>query len=217
MVTLVINSCGRLDLLERSIASFEQYNTFPITETILVDDSGDENIHKQIREKYSRFTLVLEPHRGLVPCVDAAFSRVKTQYMFKTEDDWEFYRSGFIERSIEILELLPDVMHVWLRERNDTNGHPVEPGIKNAGSVPYYVISQGFLGTWHGFTFNPSLWRKSDYDIFAPFVNIAGSGNMGTQEMNIGEWYYRIGKRAVILHSGYVKHIGWGRRSYAVE
>lgn len=216
MVTLVINSCGRLDLLDRTMASFNKFNTFPIAETILVDDSGDPAIHDLLRQNYPDFTLILERHRGLIPCVDDAFSRVKTPYLFKIEEDWEFYKKGFIEKSMKILKAYSDILLVWLRDRSDTNAHPVEDKLMEVNGVTFSLLSLNFRNEWHGFTFNPSLWRVEDYKRLAPFENIAGEGNMGMQEMNIGYWYMKLGYRAVILKDGYVKHIGWGRRSYSV-
>jgi glycosyltransferase involved in cell wall biosynthesis len=216
MISVIINSCGRLDLLERSIASFQAFNTFPIDEYILVDDSGDNEIHQRIRDRYSSMKLILKEHRGLISCVDDAFSQASGDWLFKTEDDWEFYKHGFIERSMDILARVPNILHVWLREQNDTNGHPVEPKLYSAGSTSYRLVSDNFRDEWHGFTFNPSLWRACDYKLMAPFSKIAGDGNMGTQEMTIGQWYHKLGYRGAILTSGCVRHIGWGRRSYSV-
>jgi hypothetical protein len=218
MITVVLNSCGRLDLLQRTLASFNSFNTYPVKEFIIVDDSGSEDIHNKLRQEYSsHYTLVLEPHRGLIPCVDDGCSRVKTEYFFKLEEDWEFYQSGFIERSMNVLASRSDIMHVWLRDQRDTNAHPIEPELYSANGVGYKMLALNFLGQWNGFTFNPSVWRLSDYKKLAPFEQIAGSGNMGTQEMNIGYWYYKLfGYRAAILFEGYVKHIGWGRRSYTI-
>jgi hypothetical protein len=199
------------------MASFNAFNTFPVKEVIIVDDSGKQDIHKQLQDTYPDYTLILKEHRGLIPCIDDAFSRITTKYLFKMEDDWEFYRASFIERSIKVLEARPDVMHIWLRNRQDTNAHPIEPLLHNASDVAYSMVTQNFLGQWHGFTFNPSVWRLADYKKLAPFTDICGKGNMGTQEMNIGYWYHEIyNARAAILNEGYVKHIGWGRRSFEV-
>lgn len=216
MITVVLNSCGRFDLLERTLASFNAFNSYPVSEIIIIDDSGDAEMHRKLREHYGHYTLVIEPHRGLIPCIDDGFSRVKTEFVFKLEDDWEFYRGGFIEKSIKILNARPEVLNVWLRERNDTNGHPIEPGYQQGGGIVFSYVALNFMGQWHGFTFNPSVWRVSDYKKLAPFSAICGEGNMGTQEMNIGQWYHLFGYRGVIMREGYVRHIGWNRRSYSV-
>ena len=39
-VTLFITSCGRPELLKKTLLSFVKYNTYPIEEVILCEDSG---------------------------------------------------------------------------------------------------------------------------------------------------------------------------------
>ena len=40
-VSLVITSCGRFDLLERTLDSFFEYNTYPIKKVIITEDSTE--------------------------------------------------------------------------------------------------------------------------------------------------------------------------------
>ena len=37
-VTVVITSCGRLDLLDKTLSSFMEFNTYPIEKFIIIDD-----------------------------------------------------------------------------------------------------------------------------------------------------------------------------------
>ena len=54
-VTVVITCCGRLGLLRRTLNTFKKYNTYPIEEYIIVDDSGDPKIkQKYIKERSTR-------------------------------------------------------------------------------------------------------------------------------------------------------------------
>ena len=46
-VTVVLTSCGRLDLLTRTIESFNKFNTYPITKFLLIDDSGDKKFKEE--------------------------------------------------------------------------------------------------------------------------------------------------------------------------
>src|ERR1035441_5909366 len=103
-ITLVLTSCGRYDLLSQTLESFYKFNTYSIKEVIIVEDWNRE---------------------GQIKSIDKAYARVKTPYIFACEDDWCFYKSGFIEKSLEILEKYPKILQVWLREHNDTNGHPI--------------------------------------------------------------------------------------------
>jgi hypothetical protein len=43
-VTLFITSCGRPDLLKITLESFIKYNTYPIKEAIICEDSGINGI-----------------------------------------------------------------------------------------------------------------------------------------------------------------------------
>lgn len=43
-VTLVITACGRPHLLKRTLESFMKYNTYPIIEGFIIEDSGQPNI-----------------------------------------------------------------------------------------------------------------------------------------------------------------------------
>ena len=63
-VTVVITSCNRVDLLERTIDSFIKYNTYPIDRYILIDDSANlqafEDIKRLNAEVVSRERLFFE-------------------------------------------------------------------------------------------------------------------------------------------------------------
>ncbi len=214
LVTVVITSCGRLNLLKRTVSSFLEFNTFPVHEIIIVEDSGDKNIIKQVRREYlGRCSLIIhDKPMGQINSIDDAYSEISTPYIFHAENDWQFYRSGFMEKSLEILLLQPEIMQVWLRELNDTNGHPIEENIYKAGETEYRLVATNVNG-WHGGSFNPGLRRLSDYKKIAPYSKIgkqhAQIGHCEAyREMLIGQEYYKLGYRAAILLNGYVKHIG---------
>ena len=54
-VTFVLLSCGRLDLLEKTLNSFLRYNNYPIERYIIVEDSADPVIYEQCKELNKRF------------------------------------------------------------------------------------------------------------------------------------------------------------------
>ena len=57
-VTLVITSCGRFELLEKTISSL--INRYPFTEKIIIEDSGNLKVINKIKEKYdSDFTILI--------------------------------------------------------------------------------------------------------------------------------------------------------------
>ena len=51
-VTLVVTSCGRFDLLKDTLESFDRYNTAPIREVFITEDSGDDAVHDAVPEHW---------------------------------------------------------------------------------------------------------------------------------------------------------------------
>jgi len=217
MVTTVITSCGRLDLLDRTLTSFLKYNQYPISQFIIVDDSGDASVHEKLTEKYPDYDLILDPEkRGLIACVDDAYSKVNNPYIFHLEDDWEFTKEGFIDKSLKILQLNPIIMQVWLRGDKNPNGHPIEPELYLADDVEFKLVALRQHTSWHGFTFNPGLRRLADYKLVAPYTGIHLNEHSMTsfriQENHIGLVYFdNFGFRAATLLDEYCIHIGDGR------
>ena len=50
-LSIVITSCGRPDLLEKTIDSFLLHNTYPIKKWIITEDSGIKDINKHLEDK----------------------------------------------------------------------------------------------------------------------------------------------------------------------
>jgi len=220
MISVVLTSCGRLELLKITLDSFNKFNKYPITEFIIIDDSGNKDIHNELKNVYPDYKLILNPeNRGVTACIDDAYNHVKTPYIFHCEDDWEFTKSGFIEKSIDIIKSKPTVMQVWLRGINNPNSHPIEKESFFIGDVEYKYVSVNFGGVWHGFTFNPSVRRLKDYLRVAPYCGIRYDGYTGNAnpvfENYIGRRYYEMGFRAVTLIDEYCVHIGAGKKAIA--
>jgi hypothetical protein len=184
-VTLVVTACGRPDLLARTLRSFYAFCCYPLAGTIVIDDAFG--------------------HRGQVESIDAAYALVKTPHIFHLEDDWEFYRPGFIEASLRILKDFPSILQVWLREPEDTNGHPLE----QRPEFPFRTLIHNF-GDWNGFSWNPGLRRLEDYKRIAPYMKY-WTTDSGYTEAAIGKVYRDLGYRAAIFPQGCVRHIGYGR------
>ena len=183
-VTVVLTSCGRLDLLTKTIESFNKFNTYPITKFIFIDDSGDIKFKKKANKiltsllrKYDYSLIFNENRQGQIKSVDYAYSMVETPYIFHLEDDWEFYESYFIEHSFKLMDEDSKLITVWLRELNDTMDHPVGKEYKFATYLeenqPLFVLKffylEDFKG-WSGFSFNPGLRRYKDYKAISPFT-----------------------------------------------
>lgn len=206
-VTVCLTACGRPDLLEQTLNSFFKFNTLPPKEFIIFEDSGtDCNTH--LHEKFPDITWIGGKYRqGQIVAIDTMYQLVKTTYIFHCEEDWEFYRAGFIEDSLAVLEKEPMISMVWIRDKEDTNQHPI------IWQEEYGIMKTNHNGLWGGFCFNPGLRRLSDYKRF-------GSYGRHTQfsrkkpwlaEAAVSKLYSAAGYRAAILKQGYVKHLGEGR------
>lgn len=216
-ITVVVTSCNRHDLLARTLASFRAHETEGRVARILVAEDGDAD-PAGVCAEFGAEHFCTGDRVGQIRLIDQAYARVRTPYIFHLEDDWEFYRSGFMERSRALLERDPKILLVQLRAWNDTNGHPLSHA---APDNSFGVMATGYCDCWHGFTFNPGLRRLSDYRLLGGSYEkqprtMYVIARMPTAalpfEVEASAFYHRLGYRAFILdEGGYVRHIGGDR------
>jgi hypothetical protein len=175
-ITFVITSCGRFDLLDRCLASFLAYNTAPIRRYLLVEDSGDHHIHEVVAKfDVPMEVIVNDPPLGQIAAIDRAYQCVATPYIFHCEDDWRFFRSGFIEESLLLLKHDPSITTVLCRRpgQNEINDLVYENSpLQSIAHVLYRKPSPWLHPHWHGYAFNPGLRRLSDYEQFGSFSRL---------------------------------------------
>ena len=106
MITVCVTSCNRWELLEQTLDSFLNLNTYPIERYLLHEDSDNVDIVNKIKEKYPMFEVFGSGYNvGLLKSIDNLYSLVKTDYIFHLEDDWNFEsNSNFIQESLNVLE-----------------------------------------------------------------------------------------------------------------
>lgn len=220
-VTVVITTCGRTDLLEQTLESFFKFNTYPIEKVIIIEDSGKTQDFGKVRQLVpcELEIIVNEENIGQVASIDKAYANVKTDYIFHCEEDWEFFDSGFIEKSFEILETNNKLITVWLRGYNDTKNHAIM--INECFDLPngdhYYLMDGKRKKHWCGFTWNPGLRRTEDCMLFHPYMTLEvrkkKNGLKILGEIDLSIYYQEAGYRAAITSKieGYVRHIG-GKR-----
>lgn len=197
-ITLVLTSCGRLDLLQKTVESIHPEILVNTKQNILIDDSGNRSIHEQI-ESNSFFSnwkkLYNEVNIGQPKSVDKAYSFVDTDYIFHCEDDWIFdCHYDFIFESIKVLQSNEKIFQVTFRKDDP---HPVQH--TNQG---YGIKIPGWRNEWYGFTYNPSILKFNDINKVLPYS--------GKTEQQISKCYYDLGLLTASI-SGVVDHIGWGR------
>jgi Glycosyl transferase family 2 len=210
-ITIVITSCERFDLLTDTLRSLDENNTCPVKEVILIEDSGNEGVRDCIPKHWSCQLLINNPKLGQIKSIDLAYSRVSTPYIFHCEDDWMFYRKGFMEDSLKVLNADENILQVWLRDFSKDIGrcYPFHAISKpeTVDGITYFKL-ESFHSTWKGFSFNPGLRRKSDYEKVGSYFCNKPSGDT---EGELSKLYFGWGMFAAVLEQSAVRHIGWGR------
>ncbi len=212
-ITVVVTSCNRHDLLARTLESFRAHETEGRVARILVAEDGDADPGTVCARFGAELFRTME-RVGQIRLIDQAYAQVTTPFIFHLEDDWEFTRSGFMQKSRFFLGD-PQVLLVQLRAWNDNNGHPIS---HVPGDDSYGVLDTGYSGLWHGFTFNPGLRRLSDYQRLGGsyekqprtvLIKAATPTAALPFEAEASAFYHRLGYRAMILdEGGYIRHIG---------
>ncbi|WP_122585806.1 glycosyltransferase family 2 protein [Pseudomonas viridiflava] len=207
-ITLVVTSCGRFDLLKRTLETFDRFNTAAIRHVLITEDSGDVQVEACIPEHWRAHTrfLINNPKLGQMRSVDAAYALIETSWVFHCEDDWDFYRPHFIEESMILLENDPQALQVWLRSFNhDLQIHSPYVYLNErevVQSIPFYKLGS-HKPEWQGFSFNPGLRRLADYKQHAPY---AGHGG----EKKLSQLFASENRYALILENDAVLHTGFG-------
>lgn len=219
-VTLVITSCNRFDLLKQTLESFSKNNTYPLKEIIIIEDSGNSEIKTIIPNDWLSNTrlIINEKNLGQIKSIDLAYKEVLTEYIFHCEDDWIFYRKGFVEDSMAILDSNQSILTVWLRdiEKDLKKHYPFHFvfGQTKIGNINFYYLGSN-SPEWKGFTFNPTLKRKSDYEKLNQYERPGmKSANV---ESFLSNFYDALGMSTVILENSAVEHIGWDNHVSTLE
>ena len=209
-VTLVVTSCGRMDLLDQTLESLFETDWSEFEYKIIIEDSGDQKNKDYIEHKYGhKFDLILfnEKNIGKLKSIDKAYSFVKSKYIFHCEDDWFFHRKGFLNDSVEILESDKNISTVNLRSYYwdlKTYSKYVVSARRSVKCVHYYVIEDNSKMPMNGFSLNPGLRRKSD------ILDLGELSNIGAEYL-LSSAFLKKGMHMVILENSAIAHLGWGR------
>ena len=64
-ITFVLTSCGRVELLNKTLDSFFNFNDYEIEEMFLVEDSLNQNVYEDIKKKWGgKLTLLFNKKKG---------------------------------------------------------------------------------------------------------------------------------------------------------
>lgn len=137
-------------MLEETLLAFLEFNEYPFKQFIIVNDGPSNRQIHQIAEKIANVTMLSTGDKGgQLRAIDAAMKLVNSSYVYYSEDDFKATKSGLITENIQELEKDPKLLQMW-------NSFHAERFINGTNIVdPTWV--------WGGFSFQPSVWRTSDY------------------------------------------------------
>lgn len=207
--TLAVTSCKRHALLERTLRSFRESNVETPARTVVVEDSelGPPDWFWELDRLGEKKWVTNGVRKGQIYACDRAMAEVKTTYVFWSEDDWEFTRSGFVEESLAILDRYPEVLQVWMRDDSD---HPVAEDAR----FPFPIMQTEWRNGWSGFAFNPGMRRLKDYQRLGSYGRQVGYDARYVGELELSRIYYSMGYVAAKIpaackHAGELHHVRW--------
>ncbi len=204
-MSFVITSCGREDLLDRTLKSFFKFNDFPIEKLFLTEDSVDENVYKRIEKKWSdKINLLFnKTKKGQIQSIVEAYKLIKTPYVFHCEDDWVYTRKGFIKDSLKILDYDSKIIQVWLESRESASRLDIFSygPLKKHQGIGFREVYCKDGWEWGYFSFRPGVKRIYDY-------NLIGGYSDYKNELDIGVSYKKLGYYTVIIEDPAVIDIG---------
>jgi glycosyltransferase involved in cell wall biosynthesis len=221
MITVVMTSYNRRDLLQKTVESFLYWNDYPVKEFIIIEDSGNKDMHQWLinyvnslmMRMFSGFCVIINPENiGAYESIDLAYSQVKTPYVCHFEDDWEFTSGGFLEPALKVLQKDASIMQVNF---SNEQKQPIELARFYADGVKYQIVGTDINGWWHGFTCNPSLRSMAGYEATKPWTQWSTKeDDLSIREVRVGMRYFVLGYKAAVLDKYFCKHIGEGRGTW---
>jgi hypothetical protein len=207
-VALAVSSCGRPDLLGRTLASLKTFTDVNFAEVILVDDANSADCRTIALSHFPDATVILNAvQAGQIASLDRAYGRIASPYVFHCEDDWEFFRSGFIGESLQVLEVLPTATMVSGIAKGvlpDMDVVLQQCELVQVGSISFRQIPADAHPLWFGYSFNPGLRRRDDY------LSLPSFGSVG-HEADVSLHFKKRGMSMAVLEEPFYTHIGDGR------
>ena len=203
-VTLFITSCGRPELLKRTLESFVEFNTYPLEDCIICEDSGISGINDFVYDivNFPCKIIYNEKRVGQMLSIQNGVKYIKTPYVFHCEEDWRFYDYGFIEISMEILKSNNEISQVLLRSYKEYFER-YNLKIMDIGSSNYNLIKEK-INDKYIYSFNPSLRRIEIELLKIPYEKNDDEGTIQTKIRELG--YISVVTKK---ENGFVEHIGW--------
>ena len=191
-IASLVLSCGRWDLLSKSLNSFKEAMPHP-TDLIIFDDNFSK----------------LGQARALDKLISLGLS-TDADFFMLLEDDWVFERDpNWFYFSQRILEMCPEVMLIGLSLSDGLRPYMPQGELCKIPIRWHYPWRlDEHHGYWNGWISSPRLMRRSDLEALPKFSNFIAEEKY---DQLVWKPLYDQGKRSIWLDHQYVQHIGGGR------
>ncbi|MDD7910885.1 glycosyltransferase [Pseudovibrio exalbescens] len=205
-VTLCITSCGRTELLQRTLNSFLPSHRDSFKRMLVIDDANSTQVKNWLEETHPDVEVILNhPQLGQMKSIDKLYDMVETDFIYHGEDDWLFDGENTIPSCMKVLEAEPNVSVVSVRKLSDLQERFQKNCIrKEVDGVRYALMPLDIHPEWLSFSFNPGLTRLSLWKRYGPYAK-------HVTEERISIAMKRDGLMVAFLDPGACHHIGDGQ------
>lgn len=204
VVTVVLTSCGREDLLARTLESFLAHHR--PGRVVIVEDSADPACAARVAARHPGVDLLANVTRlGQLPSIDRAYATVTTPLVLHLEDDWEFTGPVDFPGAAGLLGHRADVQAVCFRRLGDLSFTERLRSRRFRHAGGRYARLDHLHPDWHGLTFNPTLLRHATWRDLGPYTPLGNERTISRTAKDRGGFVaYQL--------PGVCHHIGTGRR-----
>lgn len=198
-LTPVLTSCGRFDLLQQTIASFQEH--FETSRIVVAEDSLRSAEINAFADSCPAADVRANSEKlGQMRSIDALYATVRTPYVLHLEDDWRFTGGVDLNAVIDFMEHRPDISVVCIGYRFDNRFAHKVTTVTHAG-VDFLVWDLDAHPKWFSYSFNPSVGRLSFWRQVGPFAKFV-------TEENLSAFCKSRGLRIAMVAPSIAHHIG---------
>lgn len=178
LIALVVMTDGRRDCVVRTVASFNEQVTGPVTRRIIHDDSGDGDYRHWLKTTFPGFELAASGRRqGYARAYAHAWeyvARGRERFVFGLEDDFLFQRPVDLAEMATVLDNNPHVAQLALRRQPWNEAEHAAGGVVELNPDAYTEVADDAGRRWleHRlfWTSNPALYRRGVCEMGWPTV-----------------------------------------------
>ena len=108
-VAIIITTCNQPKLVGKCLASIKKKNDYKNYKVYLVDDSGEGEIGKEIKEKFKWVDVEINKTnigttKSMNLCIKKSFKEYNPDYILHLDDDTEFIEKDCLKKMVDVAE-----------------------------------------------------------------------------------------------------------------